>query len=516
MSFDPSTAKPVEEFDPSSAQPAESSLPGIVNYNPGVGVAEMGLALGTGAVGAVAGGFSGLAQGATNALGLTKTPAGDRVRQVSEALTYEPRSAAGKALTGGISMPFEALANVADKAGGAVTDATGSPMAGAAVNTAIQSAPMGLVHAARALPGESSAAVKGRLQAKALNAPKDAGIAAAREAGLRVTPTEAGAGQTLRAVESISGEPRLAKLHSNKNAPIINQLIRKDLGLPDDVPLSRDALSAIRKEEGANYEVVKSVGRFGTDAKYQADLHKITNSFDTAAKDFAHRSENPFKKTMDGLNVKNIDATSAVEEVKLLRADADKAFRGGDKQLGKAYKEAAQALDDQLDRHLKGLGDPAMADAVAKYQAARQRIAKTYAAEKALDDSTGNISAIEYGKALKKGAPLTGGARQVGEFAQQFPRSTQRGTAATGPTIFDAALGLIFGEPMVGQSALARGAAGLTARPLARSALSSPPLQSIITSPNSYGPPRIRRLQDLIADVGLEASLVGTPAGQQK
>lgn len=491
-------------------------LPGVVNYHPGIGLVETGMSLASGAAGAVAGGFAGLAQGATNAVGLTETPAGDRVRQVSGALTYEPRTKAGQVISGAVAYPFEKLAQAADAAGGATTDVTGSPMVGTTVNTAIQSLPMLLSPVAKAIPGESAAAAAARARAAALNAPTDAGIAAAREAGLKITPTDAGAGPVARLAEGLSGEPKLAKLTSTKNAPVINQIIRKDVGLPDDVPLSREALAQIRAEAGQAYEAVKGSGQVVTDAKFKADLYETTRSVDQAAKDFAHRSEDPFKKVMEGLNRDSFDAASAVEEVKLLRLDADKAFRGGDKKLGGAYKRAAQAIDDMLDRHLQRHPDPAMRSGVAEYRAARERIAKTYAADKALNDTTGNIDAAVYAKALKDRKPLSGGARQVGEFAQQFPRSAQRTErlGSTNATIFDAILGLVFGEPVAGQSALARGAAGLMGRPIAREILASDPVQSLMTRPRNYGPRRIRRLQDLIEEAGSEAGAVGVAAGQ--
>jgi hypothetical protein len=516
MSFDPSTAKPAEEFDPSTAKPA-GGIPALIDYSPVAGVVEGAMSLGSGTAASALAGLSGLGQAATNALGLTTTPAGDRVQQVSEALTYAPRTKAGQVVTGAVAAPFELLAAGADKAGGAVTDATGSPAAGAALNTAIQGIPLTIGRGARAVPGESAASIAARQKAKALNAPQDAQIAAARKAGLALTPEEAGAGPIARGVGSLAGEPRLAKQLSKQNAPVINDMIRRDVGLPEDVPIGKAELVEIRKAEGAHYEAVKSVGRFDTDARFQADLHSITKSFDQAAKDFAHRSENPFKKTLEGLNVKSMDAASAVEEVKLLRSDADKAFRTGDKQLGGAYKEAAQALDNQLDRHLKSLNDPALAEAVTRYRAARERIAKTYAAEKALNETTGNIDAAKYAKALKDGKKLSGEGLQVGQFAQQFPRSTQRTErlGSTGPTIFDAALGLVFGEPIAGESAVSRGLSGLTARPLARNAMGSGPVQSAMTSPRTYDRSKFRSLQELLADYGTVGGMTGAAAGQR-
>ena len=499
--------------------PASSKLPGILDYSPVSGVVEGALSLGSGAAAGTAAGFAGMGQAATNALGLTETPAGDRVRGVSEALTYVPRTKAGQVVTGAVAYPFEKIAEGAEAVGGAVTDTTGSPLAGTAVNTAIQAAPMLIGKGAKAIPGESAASIAARARQQALNAPKAEAVNLAREVGLKLTPEEAGGGPVSRGVASIAGEPKLAKLLSKKNAPTINDMIRRDVGLPDDVPLSREALAQIRKEAGEKYEAVKSVGRFGTDEKYRADLKAVTKQFDDAKEDFAHRAESPIQKTIEGLDVKGMKASSAIAEVKNLRNDADKAYRAGDKQLGKAYRDAAEALDGMLERHLdrhaRAVGDPEVAKAVAEYKGARQRIAKTYAADKALDDSTGNINAKVYAAARRKGVPLSGEAADVAKLAQAFERSTQRSAgAATGPTIFDAAIGLIFGEPIAGQSSIARGLAGLTARPLARSVMGSEPVQYMMTRPQGYGQPGLRTLQDIIREIGTEAGATGVAAGQ--
>lgn len=86
-------------------------------------------------------GIAGLGAAAGRGLGLTDALPGDVVRRVQEALTYQPRTKAGEAVTGVISYPFEKLAQAGDWAGERTAEATGSPGLGAAVNTAIQSAP---------------------------------------------------------------------------------------------------------------------------------------------------------------------------------------------------------------------------------------------------------------------------------------------------------------------------------------------------------------------------------------
>lgn len=99
------------------------------------------MSLGSSALAMPVAGIAGLGAMGTKALGLTETDPADVVRRVQGALTYQPRTLAGEKVTGAISYPFEKLAQGADWAGQKTLDATGSPVAATAVNTAIQSIP---------------------------------------------------------------------------------------------------------------------------------------------------------------------------------------------------------------------------------------------------------------------------------------------------------------------------------------------------------------------------------------
>jgi hypothetical protein len=98
--------------------------------------------LASSAVAAPVAGLAGLGAMGTNALGLTNADPADLIRRVQGAMTYQPRTQAGQAVTGAISYPFEKLAQGADWAGQKAADVTGSPAVGAGVNTAIQALPL--------------------------------------------------------------------------------------------------------------------------------------------------------------------------------------------------------------------------------------------------------------------------------------------------------------------------------------------------------------------------------------
>jgi hypothetical protein len=312
------------------------------------------------------------------------------------------------------------------------------------------------------------------------------GIVAARDAGLAMPPSAIG-GITSKTVEGLSGAAKAEKLLSQKNAPILAGLGKQDVGMSADTPLTRDTVRNVRENAGKAYEPIKAAGELPVTEQFFNDINKAAASYDTAATSFEHRSENPFAKVKAGLigsvdsngNViprKSFDAASAIEEVKLLRSEADKAYRTGDTSLGRVYRQFSTALDDAINTGLNTKQDPALKNAVATYRDARKTIAKTYLLDEALNSTTGNIDPKVYANALKNGDPLSGPGLQIAKFATQFEKAAQRpekiGNAGS-PTLFDAWTALHTGL----------GSGVLFSRPLARNALASDFVQNRMAAP---------------------------------
>jgi len=312
-------------------------------------------------------------------------------------------------------------------------------------------------------------------------------------------------------LEGVSGPPKVAKRGSIQNQPLPNEIIREDIGLPDDMPASRESLSALRAEAGQAYEAIKQVGTITNDAQYFKDLKNITKSYDTAAESYKGVA-NPIADVVKILQEDAVQAPAAIEMVKILRGKADVAYRAGDSPLGKAYKQSAQAIDDSLNRYLQTeaefFADPKMADAVAKYQAARTQIAKTYMAEKALT-SSGNFNAMAYARELKKGRPLDGGALQVAEFAEKFPNFARLPEKVGGDTFG-------FGDVVVGGAKtmatgdILKGVASLGVRPGVRAMVTSKPYQKLMVNAQKETPSLGRMSLSALAD--LQSSPVTTLA----
>jgi hypothetical protein len=101
---------------------------------------EVALQGATGLLGTAVGGLAGIGQGIKNRFS-PGMPADQRVQQVQQAMTYQPRTAGGQMLSSTVGLPGRAWQAGTNKAGEFVTDVTGLPSLGAAIKTVGDVAP---------------------------------------------------------------------------------------------------------------------------------------------------------------------------------------------------------------------------------------------------------------------------------------------------------------------------------------------------------------------------------------
>ncbi len=461
---------------------------------PGAGVGDAAASIASSMVAAPVSGLAGLA-GA-----ILPGPPGqgaDWVARTGNALTYAPRTDIGKAATAIVGYPGQKLAEWGDKAGGATADRYG-PLAGSAVNTAIQSIPLALGSVASKIApaGETAATLAKRQAAQGEAAQAQAGLVAARDAGYVVPPTQGNPSLLNKAVEGFGGKIKTAQALSEKNQPISNQLVRDTFGIPESAPLTPDSLALVRKTAGeAGYAPVRGSGRVSASEDYGAALDAIEAPYKRAAADFPKAKQAEIIGAVDSVRVKGFDAGSALDQIRIMRDNADTAYRGGDKGLGGAYKGIANALEEELGRHLERIGAPP--EIINDYRNARQMIAETYTVQKHLQPN-GNIDAKGLANELKK-KPLTGNLRTVAEFGKNFPKAAQLpekiGGVPMSPLDYIASLGSLGGAVMTGHPGLALGAAAPFLRPSVRKLAASDAYQNrMVGAPG--GSTRMSTLQE--------------------
>lgn len=289
--------------------------------------------------------------------------------------------------------------------------------------------------------------------AQAQNAQRMAAAQAGREMGAVVPPADLpGAGMVTEALSGLSGKIKTAQVASARNQPIWNARARGALGVADDAPLTPDVLQSLRNAAAdKGYTPIRSAGEVTTSPEFGKALDAIAGQYQGAARSFPGAAKNPVVDMVEGLRQPKFDAGDGLDMVKVLREQADAAYRAGQNNVGKAAKSAATALEEEIGRHLKDSGNEA---ALAAFREARKEIAKTYSVQKALNPQTGDVSAAALAKQLDKGAPLSGDLLRVAQFAQANPRAAQmlkEAPKATSPLDWAVgALGAGSANPMAG------------------------------------------------------------------
>lgn len=205
----------------------------------------------TGLAGTITGGLAGIGQGIKNRFS-PGIDAADRVRQVQQAMTYQPRTAAGQLASGVVGLPARAYEAGTNVVGETVAGVTGSPAAGAAVKTGLDIAPA--VIGARGL-NRQQAKPRGKVDAgpgkfdvptteQLTDASREA-YAAGKESGVVVTPENYG--KALDSVRKVAKEQGIDPTLHPKTTAVMKRLeesANKELTLQEAETLRKIALDA--------------------------------------------------------------------------------------------------------------------------------------------------------------------------------------------------------------------------------------------------------------------------------
>lgn len=356
-------------------------------------------------------------------------------------------------------------------------------------NIAIQSALGGTFPAI----GETVKALRG---AK-LTPQMQTAVADAQKAGFTLPPTQAGGGIVNRFLEGVAGKASTLQEASIRNQDVTNKLAARSLGLADDAVMTPELLNSVRDKAGQVYDSISNAGMIIPKKAYHDALDKAGEAAVKAEMNFPNETSKKILETIGSVRKDAFDAGSAVSRIKQLRTEADVAYKAGNKDLGKATKDAANALENAIESHLKDIGQP---DALNKFKEARQLIAKTYTVEKAMNPKTGSIDAKALASRLKAGKPITGELKEVAEFASAFPKASQMpekigGSIGISPLDVTAAGIAGGGSLLSGEDKGTSGAltlATLLARPAARKAVLSNRMQKGLVQKTS-APGQIRQ-----------------------
>lgn len=253
------------------------------------------------------------------------------------------------------------------------------------------------------------------------------------EAGYVIPPNMVKPSLKNQVIESISGKQATQQIASGKNEQVTGSLVRKALGIADDVPITTKALEDLRKTAGKAYAEVSSLS-----PQAAADL--------------------------EALKVARNEATGWFNAY-------NRSARPDDLLKAKEARALSNSLEDALEVHAKEAGKSELIPAL---RDARKQIAKTYTVGRALNDASGTVDARVLGRMYEKGLPLSDGLDTAGRFASAFPtvaKSTQQtgSQAAHNLKSFGSLLTGAGGYSLMGPMGAAAAAVPFVAPPMARS-----------------------------------------------
>lgn len=467
--------------------------PSVMNEIGGAG--ETALHLITGGVGGLGGGLGYLG---TLAASGGDTGAAQAVQQsIQDKLTYQPRTQAGQldVKAAGDLLPY--LGQKEGQASGDwVMDKTGSPALAAGAETlanlpqmllgAKAGTKVGGVATDALAQGLRDAAVKSKgdlANAASENVIRDAAIQRAKDAGLHLTPNQAG-GSLGSLVEGLSGSPRLERGISIANQPKVNRMMREDIGLGPHEALSKENITKAKEPAWQAYKDMGQLGTFETSPDFLAEVKAAGRP--TSAS-FETKPSAEIADLKETYAVPKFNAADAVQEIRQLRSDAKANQLVHDdpkaNALGSAQRDIADALESELERQGAAQGKPELVD---NFRAARTKLAKIFSAEEALNTATGNVKPAQLAKQLDRGVKLSGNQLLIAESYKAFEKSFQSPDKLPHErplALDDVALGALMekgGSGNIAEWALAR--------PLTRAFLKSDMYQRAGIGPGSYKP----------------------------
>lgn len=347
---------------------------------------------------------------------------------------------------------------------------------GTAQNTLISGALAGAGQKVANMAGDALSRKLGALAfRKSQNAVRDKTVSDALDAGLVVPPSSVNPTAWNVAKESVAGKISTAQAASNRNASVIDGMVRKAIGLPDDAPLHAETFNGLREAAyKTGYKPIADLPAIGADDAMLLEVASLSPAKAGGA------VKTPAQGEIDDLinaltNQRQWTGEQLIGDIKALRDQARVNFRAasgpqpnssaGD--LARAQIKAADALEKLAER---SVGEPGL---VFNLREARKLIAKTHDVEDAVIEGGGTVAAKKLAQMLQKGKPLTDELAVIARFANNFPKAVQPQAQVAGPGI--SALRATAG-PMLGMGGAMAGAPLPLAAAAAAYPLVVPPL----------------------------------------
>lgn len=460
-----------------------------------VGMIESGLNTLTGLGSTAIGGLAGIA-GAV--LPGPQGQGAEWLKKIQESGTYQPRTEAGKAASGAIAAPTTLIDELAQTVGeyvggneGRLVGAVAPSIVGSifGIRAPLKSiattkfeppslpkfAPMENVRANSARTYEpilteraTAASAADWQRAAAIDAAK-----VAREHGIVMNPASVSGGGHSVKMAAAGGSTHFNTAASIANKPKWNDMVRQDLGIGENVPLTAKTYDAVRKAIAKPYDDAATLGKLtpnesAINSIREIDIPEILPAGEQAAGKMKRITDMVAEQLESGMTGKD-----AVNTTRTLRKEAKAVFdsvRGGNQvdhvtiQTAKAKMAIAEKIDETISSNIS---DPKWKSS---FDESRRKMAQSYAYERATNLVRQQVDPQVFAQEMQGRHYLTGNAAKMGEIAGNYPEIAnvyaERGKAfgmpvRSGPAgTLGFAVGSLYGAP-VATSATAAGLASI-------------------------------------------------------
>ena len=456
------------------------------------GLLEVPTTMLTGAVGHLVGTPIGIASTFGEGFGTPQAAelAQQRAAKIAGAMTYEPRTQAGKTLTQVIAKPFEGMPPYLGGNMAAVTSTLGP----AAAQQTFQAA-----QKARA----PSAAKVARMTAEDYaRGPQIDAAADAQRMGILLRPTDIQPTPGPRVTEAVAGAKGGEKVVA-ANKTQVRKIQLNDMGMPETAPLNTvDTFDAARKKVSKPYdEVAKLPVQQADDAMVQRLEALRPDLAIIGAEDYAPTIskivDSAIDRTQSGLTGQQLLDNISTLRDRAKRTYANKAADDKALDIADTNLKVASELESMIENSIT---NPKL---LSQFRDARQKMARIYAYEGATDLNTGVLDVKKLSRITAKNNNLTGDIGALGRIAGNFPHAFEvkpkgswlkQGAVELGRSTPPGALGGLAGFELTGNyegaiiGSLAGALAGKGAQNYMANRLASPVYQAALKLRDLRGP----------------------------
>lgn len=481
----------------------------------GAGLLEVPAAMATGTAADVYGGYKGLTSMLTGK-GTTRQNLETAVDDIDQAksLAYQPRTETGKYITGKMGDAFtyanDKLGMLGGYIGGALNGEQGSNVGEEVGKAAL---PITLAVSSGAGLG------KGRVNPPAplpkqnvFEQPRiDAAKMAVEKYGLSLDPVVSNPSKMNTVRVTAAGQDHLLALLRRHNEPKVAAILKKDLGIPDDIALtSSSVFDDVRDSAAGAKRQIQTMNGFADDGTARANISALqpkaligakAASTKVAAliKDANDLLSSPNTLNSSGFISPNIAGARLISEIENLRTNARNIYKSPDlhpvqRIVADTNIGIANELEALIERGLQSKGNT---DLLAQFRDGRTKMAKAYTLESATNLNTGIVDPMIIAKMTSKDNALTGTFADIGTIAGNFPESLGVKSGAPGglkemiPTRITRTggggtagyvIGSTMGNPLIG-AAIGAGAGELFGNMYAKRLATNPSVQRSASIP---------------------------------